>query len=566
MRQLEKILVLAFISMMISSCYNDDIQSSETIEFVNPERLYLGTIEGQVVDTLGDPIAAVVISMEGHTVMSDNDGRFTLLDVQIPETGRFISAVHPTHLEGGIRVYANAPTTQKVTISLVPNGITESFTNEQGVTLNVRDLAKVTIPSNTFLKNEKSYSGMVTLEVYLVNPKELRSNNKRIQVFESLDINTQSEILKSDLASMMYIKATDLDGQELSIAPDKSVSIELPTYGNIINDGLELFSFDSDIGFWTTDGMAENVNNDHYKANLEHFSWWGVGIQKKASTLCIEFVADTPGEDELFTVNTTNGSVVYLGHVTYDAPICFPVPEGDQLEVRVVSSCFIEITTASLPPASSGDNRATVQIPASAHIGYTIRGEVLDCDFTPFMDDVTIYYHTDLSSDSIENVVGAFEISLDPCFVPQDLLVVASHRAGNITYTFTPSGLVPIDPSKREYDIQIVACQDVIPEDGVLTIDGITYFNAIVRQNPQETVIIANNGTDEIILGIDGLSEGQYPARVIHSRSNAFCEGQAEITHYGNVGDIVSGTLEIEENTQLGCSQMSGTFRAIREK
>ena len=564
MFQVQNFIFILLTICVITSCYKDDIISTETIDIMSAERAYLNTIKGNVVDTLGDPISSVIIELGATSIMTDGGGNFELVDVVIPESGIFISASHDTYYEGGIRVYANAPLTQVVQISLVPKGATDSFNNDEGATVDVQGVGKVVVPSNSFSKSGQPYNGLVVLEVYLVDPGASENFNKRIQVFESLDLTFGTDIMKSDFVSMMYIKAYDEEGNELQVSPDKEVSVQFPTYDSDLSDQIELFSFDKNIGFWKSEGNAENVNGSYYLANLKHFSWWGIGTQKKSSTLCLSFLSDTVRVNDVFTISKTNGSIVYFGGVNYESESCFPVPEGDNLEVRVFNSCLIEIAAASVDAVIGDMASATIVVDPSGVQGYTIIGEVVDCDITLLEDEVKVYYSTDLSIDSLGTFLGNFEIALDPCFQPQDIFIGIEHKVGNMSYTF--GEVVVISPSQTEYNIQIVACQDVMPEDGHLTINGVTFNNVIGRQNPQETLIITKDQIPEIIIGIDGFENGTFPARVINFQGNIFCEGTAEITHYGEIGDFIEGTINIPAMESLGCEALTGDFIAKREK
>ncbi|MDG2449305.1 MAG: hypothetical protein P8M34_06690, partial [Saprospiraceae bacterium] len=430
-------------------------------------------------------------------------------------------------------------------------------------TLKVADLTEVTIPTNAFWSKDQVYEGMVTLEVYTVNPNETQSYNKRLQVFEIYEANSFEKILKSDLSSMMYIEAYDANGNILNVGPDKKIEVSIPTYGNSVEDTPLLFSFNEEMGFWNSEDEAR-IDGNQYTVELSHFSWWGVGSKKTATDLCITFTNVDPKVDHLFTVSTTAGKVLQLGGVNYEEAICFPALADETLEIRIYNSCFTEIFGTSVTTEMQGETNVTIDVESSTAQEYLIEIEVVDCDYATLQDTVTIFYVTDLSIDSLDKGVGTFDLTLDECFKPSEIAFIAIQDIGNVQYTFTEQ--VNLSEAQVQYNIQIVACQDVMPLDGHLTINGITYSKVVARRNPQETLIIATEGDDEVVIGFDGFETGTHPGRVISFKENVFCEGKVSIGHYGEIGDFVEGEFEIPSNPALGCEPITGDFRAMREK
>ena len=557
----QKILTLLVVTLAFSSCYKDEVISTESVDVVGAERVYLNTIIGQVLDTIGAPVPSALIEVEDQTTMTDSEGRFTIVDVMIPSSGAFVSATHLDYYEGGTRVYATAPITQTIQINLVPKGISSNFSNSQGATLEVDNLAKVIIPQDAFIKDNVTYQGMVTLEVYLVNPNSAESFDKRIQVFESYNKNSESKIQKSDLASIMYIEAYDDEGKTLNIDPNRKVRVSLPSYGTS-NSIAELYSFNEEIGFWILENEAE-INGDFFEVELDHFSWWGIGSSQIATDLCITFITEIPENGHYFTISNPKGRVIQSGAVNYNEEICFLAPMDEELEVRVFSECFLPIFGTAIF-SSPGEPNLTIEVLRDGTQGYLIEIEVVDCDITHFQDSVTVYYSTELSIDSLGRGIGTFDLSLDECFLPQTVSIIVQQDLGNTTYTFTEQ--VDIVPGQSQYNIQVVACQDVMPEEGQLTINGITFFNVVGRKNPQETLIIASEGDEEVIIGFDGFEEGTFPGRVVSFGTNVFCEGKVTVDFYGEVGDYIRGTFSIPEDASLACEPIEGEFIAFREK
>jgi len=285
----------------------------------------------------------------------------------------------------------------------------------------------------------------------------------------------------------------------------------------------------------------------------------GIAYTQTGASLCIDFNSSTgsPGTDQLFTVNKTDGTIVFVGSVSYEADVCIPIPREEELEISIYSSCFQLIGTYSY--AGTSDDVGEVVINVDPHpSAIIIEGRLLDCAGQEYAYPVEIIYSTDRSQDILGTFSTTFQIDLDPCFSHDVLYVIARDTARNITGS---AEVYTNSSTDNTQSIDIILCDLT----GVFLLDDTAFDNVVGRNNKEETLIIVTTDDERsILIGIDGFSEGTFTGRLFDLMGNV-CEGDVTISKYGDISDTIEGTYEMPTN-DLGCPGYTGSFQAIREK
>ncbi len=547
--------------LTFSSCYEDTLVEDTLSPSFSPEKIYLNEIRGLVIDTLGMPISEVEIKVNDKITYTDENGKFVVSDVPIGEQGSYISATHLAYLKGGIRIYGADQLSINTTIVLVPVGITYSFSSsESQEIIDPSGVSLSTVPSN-FLRDNIEYDGEVNVNIYWVNHKAPQGIPYGLQVFDAF-IDNQTEFDKINSFSTAYISVTDQNGIPLDIKPESPIKVFFPTNDEADNaTSADLLSFNENLGLWIKEGQA-NYTGNGYEAFLNHFSWWSVATTEESTELCIDFNLNMgpANEDNIFIISKSDGSVIHIGGVDYNSDVCLLIPIEQPFIIEVFTSCLVSTYKRGFEGSALEGEQVVVTI-ESEPMGYVINGNVSDCFENPLSQEVDLYYNTELSQDFYGKVTDDFTITLDPCFESEYFFVSAvdpiSGAVANVE--------VAIVPDILEYSVGLTFCDyssDIASEFRI----GDTYYGEeiIGRQNPQETVIIAEeNSATPIILGIDGFDTGTFSARLLDNRGNG-CEGTATITTYGEVGELIEGTFIMDESAM--CPGYTGSFIAIREK
>ena len=562
-----KYILLFSTILFIASCYEDILIDTPLVEKFEPSLAYLNEIQGIVTDSLGAAIPNVRVRIEGLETSTDSEGRFILFQIPVAQYGSYLDVSKNGFYDTGIRIYPNSALKLNTVIIMVEKDKAFSFDSNAGAQLVHRTGLSMDIAPNSFVKNGNVYLGQVHINIFWVNPSDLNSFRQHIQVYESIirdQINPPYR--KPNFLSTAYISVTDETGAPLDVAPNLPIEVRFPDPNNDISTSsshpeVQLLSFAEEKGLWIEEGSAFK-EDDSYRAQLTHFSWWTIAYTQSGTELCIDFNTTTSGaaNDHLFTVSKTDGTIVFLGGVNYEAPTCIPIPLDEHLEIRVYNYCFQLL--GSFPYEGTNAESANLTIDINSEGTVVIEGKVLGCDGLPYGSPVEIIYSTDRSQDNLGTFTNIFEISLDPCFAHDILYIIARDDQKDI---IGASEVNLLNLSSSRISTNITLCGNQL-SDGSLTLDGITYDNAVARKNKDETLIIVQTDKEPaILIGIDGFEVGTFTARLLDQKGN-ICEGTATITQYGEVGETIEGTISTPMNDSIACPGYEASFKAVREK
>ena len=363
---------------------------------------------------------------------------------------------------------------------------------------------------------------------------------------------------------MAYITVLDENGNKLEVDPDMPIPVTFPANEIAQLDAAQtdqkLLSYDPNIGFWKEEGSA-NYDGSNFVAEVTHFSWWSIGTKSNAVEYCYEFIGDQTeiSNSLLYTLTKTDGTIVKVGSIKLNDQECLFTESDVQLELRVYSSCFKEVYVQTINPSQvSGTDLINLEIDNQAIV---ITGQIKNCNREIISDSVQIVYSTELSQDMLGLIQEDFTINLDACFT-SEFLFVSALREGMVQGTAE----VEVVAGQTEYTIDLLLC-NTAPNSGTLVLDDQVFGDVIARQNPEETLIIAGDKNEpQILLAFDGFGVGSFEARLIDNRAN-FCDGTVEVTEYGEIGDVITGTYTSNsDDTSGNCAYRTGSFTAVREK
>ncbi len=558
--------LIIFSLITFSSCYEDSFVEETAISTFDTERVFLSQITGTVVDTSGVIIPDAIVSISEMRTMTDREGKFILFDVPIKDEGSVVSASKPGYIDNATRIYKKNNLSHDVTLVLIPESVSLSVDGASGGTVNDPSGISLSIEPLNFLQDGQPYSSEILIRIYWVDVDQSSPYPKGLQISEVLEDNVTPDafnILSS--SSMAYITVLDERGNKLDVDPNMPIKVSFPANDVSQLDASQsdqsLLSYDPNIGLWVDEGLAF-YNGSNFTAELSHFSWWSVGGKSNAVEYCYEFTGDQSEISNalLYTLSKTDGTVVKVGSVKLSDTECIFLEVDSQLELKVYSGCFKELYSQTITPSQvSGTDIIGLEIVDKPII---ITGSIVNCDREVISDSVEIVYSTELSQDVLGIVQEDFTINLDPCF-NAEFLFVSALKEGIVQATAE----VDIIAEVTEYSVNLILCQSATDTESILSLDDIVFSGAVARRNPEETIIIAGDASEpSVILAFDGFSEGVFSARVIDNAAN-FCEGEVEITQYGDVGELIVGTYtSVSQEPAETCPFEKGSFSVVREK
>lgn len=240
---------------------------------VSPTENY-GMITGVVKNTSGSFIEGVTISVADNSVVSDNNGHFSMrimantdrLVVNFTKQGYSITSKIAkiqvgleSYLEAVMKAYENS-----VTIS---SGIGGKATTSNGGSVIIDANALVDFHGNP-------YSGQATIGITTFDPTKETELNCFPGAFEG--VTASGDVKHFESYGFIDIAIMDNNGNTLQLASGQTAMVEIPIAPNLIStapSSIPRWYYDTTDGRWHEDGSAIKTGNV-YRGSVTHFSPW----------------------------------------------------------------------------------------------------------------------------------------------------------------------------------------------------------------------------------------------------------------------------------------------------
>jgi uncharacterized protein YfaP (DUF2135 family) len=279
-----------------------------------------GAITGKIVDAkTGLGIAGAKVTAGALSATTDAQGQYTLPGVAA--SSRVAVAAEAGNYAEGLSVAAvTQGQTQTLVTKLLPLGVTASFANATGGTVNVPNSpAQVVLPPNAF-----STTGNVTIELTPINP-----------AIDSAvmpgDFTTANGAQTIESFGALAVTPRDSAGNVIDLAAGQTATIRIPAVskGGALSPTIPLFYVSKVDGSWVREGtatLAGTAPNQYYEGVVSHFSVWNADqvIETVRFTGCVR---DASGA-AVSGVRVASDGVDYIGSSSAlsDASGNFTVP------------------------------------------------------------------------------------------------------------------------------------------------------------------------------------------------------------------------------------------------
>lgn len=234
-------------------------------------------MSGVVTDIDGNPIENVIVSSNGHSVNSDNNGLFTIENIeQVNE--RYVINFSK---EGYFDVVKSGDAgsvglTQVVLLKKNIENVSQSstFTATKGTTVSVGKM-NVNIPENGVMYEDGTpYTGKVDVSVVYLDPTTptFQASMPGGDLVAKRD---NDEVVPLVSYGMVNVVMKDTKGKKLQIKDEKKSKVTFPIPDKMLPKApnqMPLWHFNEGTGLWEESGMATK-NGNVYEGEVEHFSW-----------------------------------------------------------------------------------------------------------------------------------------------------------------------------------------------------------------------------------------------------------------------------------------------------
>ncbi|WP_143569833.1 carboxypeptidase-like regulatory domain-containing protein [Tenacibaculum agarivorans] len=454
---MKKISLILVAFILVLSCKDDDDFSIETSNqnITNEEFALMNfgatsnsNFFGRIVNTNGQNIKDVLITIGNESTYTDHNGIFTFTNASVYENFALIKASKDGYIQASRALIPNSNSTNDVQITLLEKNIVASISSGSASEVILSNGSSVSFGGDFVDSNGNPYNGKIDVSVHYVEPNQESTFTEMPGMLFGQRENGSASAMET--YGMLAVNLYAPSGEELNITETSPATLKFPVSVSTPNAPTEipLWYFDEEVGYWREEGTATKVGNE-YIAQVSHFTWWNCDVPLDDINMCftLQYENTTVNEtnpiaNHYFEINrNSTGQLIYAGYTNDVGEECgvFPKNEAVTIDVYGNDACATEIIhSQSLGPYNS-DTSIQITIPSlsSELSNATVKATVIDCSGNPMTNGYAVLYNQNSNAFDINNTVyitdGTVNTSLLYCNAASYAMVIFDLNTNNIT-------------------------------------------------------------------------------------------------------------------------------------
>lgn len=385
---MKNIYIVFFLALVLASCNRDDLNEvDKTVIIIPPNEVVNGSVSGIVYGGEGVPLVDAVVTLgEEEFTTTDAQGKFDFIDVAIFEDGTYVQVEKEGYLSGSRKFLAIGDAFHQVKIQLIKKE--GDIFNTEDNTADARDFnvgsALVSLPAGSYQKEGVEHNGLVNVYAKWLDPSRRETFYTMPGNLTGIDTNGLFKVLTT--FGMMRVELEDEEGKQVDLPEGKTATLHFPI-PEIMEQynppaQLSLWHFDEDNGIWRQEGAAQLVD-DHYIAEVSHFSYWNLSIASEKVLISGTVTLDgmIMGNKDIIIKDLDSGYLV-RGVTSALGTFSETVPRGNRLLVEVPTDCYYEPYAAEFDGYSVDQADIYWNLESQAD-GLLVEGVIVDCNDEP---------------------------------------------------------------------------------------------------------------------------------------------------------------------------------------
>jgi len=521
---MRKTFLLTLILFTIFSCKKDDDYNNTSTDIqmqtVTDEEFaqnHFGEVIntnfiGQVLNTSGEKLSDVEITIGSQQTFTDQNGVFVLNNTSAYEKFAFVSARKIGYINGSKTILPASNGVNDIQITLLKKEIIGSVSSGENSEITLPNGSKVEFQGDFIDTAGNSYNGQVDVSMNYLEPNaENIFSEMPGMLFGMREDGSASGM---ETYGMLAVNLSSPGGEQLNILDSAPATITFPVSVSTPDAPSEipLWYFDEATGYWKEQGIATRVGNT-YVGEVTHFSWWNCDLSVQVVTVCFELSSTNTLPNTYFEIiRNETGQLMFSGFTNEDGEECILFPVNEEVTFNVYgNSCTDPIIYTETLGSFSSETTIDINITAlpAELVETTIIGTVSDCNGTSLENGYLFLFNTQ---------------ALD--FSDYELIPITN---GNVSHDFIYCSNAVY--SAIIYDLSAYQSSDIIeialvPEETNISVisacgnqNGGTYFGDLILYNQEDIntfglfgytsiegslsildgYAIIGNGTDDIV-------------------------------------------------------------------
>lgn len=558
---MNKILLLVAMIAGLVSCQRESMMEEDITRVVidPPQEEVQGSITGLITDQNGAPISEATISYQGNEFITDAQGEFTISNTVMYEDGTYLTAEKSGFFLGSRKFYPQANELNRVRIELIDNKDLSTFQTNDGGTVYLDEEQKsyVVFPNGDYLQDDGSrYTGEVRVQGVWLDP-QLESTYYRMPG-DLTGLTLEKEIKSLIPFGFAKVQLIGTNSEKLQLPEETQASIYFPVDASP-NDpaDLNLWHFDEQNGIWVEEGIAE-LEGAHYRADVEHFTFWNITQLSNTADLDIELVINNMSSiDAKLVLSGVNTPYKSIQRTSDSGKARFSIPSDTELELEIFYDCEDAVHTSIIEPLQGDNNPKMIELELTQEL--TLNGMATTCSGEP-LDNGLVYVEMGAMKYLYRTTEqGQLEIEIPRCERTAYTVSLIDIENGKASNAFVPT---------TDDISNISICNDDVETGYSFDFQDIDWLEEMQEQAIHSWTVSTIAGTvDKKIF--NPLIENKNDDSIYFS--GAFVINPDEVTanyllYFEADGFSIRGTCSVEKKNHSGLEsyRFSGTSQQIR--
>jgi len=510
--------------------------------------LYFGDISGTVVDEKSEPLAGVVIHIRGEQIITDDNGYFNLLNIELDAYGTIVEADLENYWSLTKVIVPSKVQKSQTRIMLLPKNDLRIMQADDGGMVNFNEAIKIDFPPNAFTTLDgETYSGEVNISAKYLDPHN--ENFATMSPGDFRAFNSESELQTLLSLGMAGVELAGSNNEKLELTSGVVAKLFIKVPDDTAVEEVPLWHFDEASGYWIEEGMAQR-EGDFYVGEVGHFSWWNYDMPFPAVKLSGVVIDGSGSGISGLTVSITiaeqtwNLGEEYTGNRGF---FCGWIPAGPDLIIQIHNTCGNVIYEEAIGVFDEDTNLDPITVALENSI--ELCGALKTCDDELLSDGYVILKHSEetifIPVDTEGNFCSIVNICESTRFELYGIDVSAGLQGFPVEYDLTDSPinnleLKACDQIASFFSFKIDNEPEVITYDFTISIesDGLLGFSANSEINGVFPTVILDGKN----WGSSDFEFNYFNLRIASPTSLVGCDvffcsaPSVEIIEYGGVG------------------------------
>lgn len=469
--------LFCFLLFSAYSCRKDSYFEDKDTIIPPPTIFYLVNISGLVTDDSGQPLQGAEVEIGSTRVSTDRNGAYLFRNLRVPEDLTVIK-VKASGFESQLHlIIPEKGKTFRHDFSLMQKINTATFNNNEGVTIELANQAKLEIPANAIqLFSGVAYNGEVRLFAEFLDPKK-RSDMQRSPglFFSGIGLENKKNILSHGL---LHVRMETPSGVKLKLNPDYPAKFKAPVLQALLQQsdlGASIWYLDEMNGNWKQ-GQTIQRNGSFFETSINDLSWvtYGKLIDCHWISGQVESTSNIPLSQSTLDINVGEFYQNIISPSS-DGRFRVLVPSHNSVKLNLKSTCNTTLYSRQFASLHADTDLGNIRI-SNLHGQSILKGSFIFCPDKPGVAYIIAESggYKRLLFPSGQNI---FSTALDFCSSQDSVRFTVVNASLNRS-----SQAVTLPGNMLQYDLgQIELCGELelLPSWAFLSIGNLTYFSAI---------------------------------------------------------------------------------------